>query len=64
MEKISKMNSNVCYYIAAALFFVWFVGYMGFDRSGAYHLIFLGAVGTLIFRLIMEYTGNDDNYRN
>ncbi len=61
MEKILKMNTSLYYYIAAALFFIWFVGYMGFNQNGWFHLIFLAAVGVIIFRTIAEYSDPDEN---
>ena len=56
MEKLLEMKDTAYYYIATLLFFVWFVGFMGFNQGGAFHLIFLLAVVTVILKLIRDYS--------
>lgn len=49
------MISPLGYYlISAVLFLSWCIGYLVFDFTGLYHLLFLAAVAVLIFKLVSD----------
>lgn len=54
------MKTGFYYFLAAILFFIWFVGYMGYNKTGFFHLTFLSAVVIIIFALLKKYLKNNN----